>query len=79
MLLLIPVADFGAGAAELEKRFRVLAFVLRHLFPSSPKMIIAKGTVYAPFSDADKHSPARLHDSWEEEDLHITMEYELVS
>ena len=62
-------------------RFQLLAFVLRHLFPSSPKMIIAKGTVYAPFSSADHGNPAREPDSWKDgdQDLHITVEYELVS
>ena len=80
MLLLILVAEFVAGAVQLGRRFRLLASALRHLFPSSPK-IVGKGTVYAPFSFVDKGSPAREPDSWKDEyqDIDITVGYELVS
>ena len=62
----------------MNRRFQLLAFVLRHLFPSSPKMIIAKGKVYAPFTSADERKPMRERYTSIEKDLHVTVEYELV-
>ena len=79
MLSLILVAEFGTGAAQLERRFQLLAFVLRHLFPSSPKKILAKGKLYAPSSSADEGRLVWEPDTWEDKDLHITIEYEAVS
>ena len=70
----ILVAEFGAGAAQLERPFRLLALALRNLFPSPPKMIRASGKVYAPFASADERSPVREPDPWEENDLHIMVE-----
>lgn len=77
--LLALVAEFGAGAAQLERLILLLALALRNLFPPSPKMIRASGEVYAPFASADERSPVREPDSWEENDLHIMVEYGLVS
>jgi hypothetical protein len=56
--MLTPLLAFGKGERQLERRFKILAFLLPIVFPSAGSKLTARGYVFAPRKKDDKKSPS---------------------